>query len=120
MAGDWLFRILGRLAARDHNGEAARLCAACAEVTQMSGAGIMLLSGDVPRGSVCTTNEVSSLIEELQYTLGEGPCIDAHRHRTPVIEPDLADPGDTQVGRVLPVGGASGRPGRVRVPGGGR
>jgi hypothetical protein len=92
MAGDRLFRILGRLAARDDDGEAARLCAVCAEVTQMSGAGIMLLSGDVPRGSVCTTNEVSTLIEELQYTLGEGPCIDAHRHGTPVIEPDLADP----------------------------
>ena len=35
---------------------------------------------------------VSTLIEELQYTLGEGPCIDAHRQHTPVAEPDLADP----------------------------
>jgi hypothetical protein len=68
------------------------LCVVCAEVTQMSGAGIMLLTGGLPRGSVCTTNEVSTLIEELQYTLGEGPCIDAHRHHAPVIEPDLAHP----------------------------
>ncbi len=58
----------------------------------MSGAGIMLLSGEVPQGSVCTTDEVSALIEELQYTLGEGPCIDAHRLRAAVVEPDLADP----------------------------
>src|SRR3954452_8067007 len=92
MAGDRLFRILGRLAARDDNGEAARLCAVCAEVTQMSGAGIMLMSGDVPRGSVCTTNEVSALIEDLQYTLGEGPCVDAYHQDRPVLEPDLADP----------------------------
>ena len=35
------------------------------------------MSGDVPQGSLCTTNSVSSLIEELQYTLGEGPCIDS-------------------------------------------
>ena len=58
----------------------------------MSGAGIMLLVGDRPQGSVCTTNDVSMLIEELQYTLGEGPCIDAHREHAPVAEPDLADP----------------------------
>ena len=59
----------------------------------MSGAGIMLLAEDRPRGSVCTTDEVSAQIEELQYTLGEGPCVDAHRHHAPVIEPDLASPG---------------------------
>ena len=58
----------------------------------MSGAGVMLMSGDVPRGSVCTTNEVSALIEQLQYALGEGPCIDAHNQDRPVLEPDLANP----------------------------
>jgi hypothetical protein len=92
MPADRLLRILARLARDDGSGEASRLCAVCAEVTHMTGAGIMLLSGDVPQGSVCTTNEVSALIEELQYTLGEGPCIDAHRLRTPVVEADLADP----------------------------
>ena len=58
----------------------------------MSGAGVMLMSGDIPRGSLCTTNEVSHLIEELQYTLGEGPCVDAYRQDTVVTEPDLAEP----------------------------
>lgn len=70
----------------------AQLCAVCAEVTAMSGAGIMLMDGDLPRGTVCTTNDVSAVIEELQYTLGEGPCVDAFQHRHPVVEPDLADP----------------------------
>ncbi len=41
---------------------------------------------------MCTTNAISAVIEELQYTLGEGPCIDAYRLNVPVIEPDLADP----------------------------
>ena len=54
----------------------------------LTGAGIMLLWDDQPQGSVCTTNDVSSLIEDLQYTLGEGPCIDAHRQHTPIEEPD--------------------------------
>ena len=92
MPDDRVIRILSRLAADDGNGEATRLCAVCAEVTMMTGAGIMLLSGDIPQGSVCTTNSVSTLIEELQYTLGEGPCVDAHRQHTPIAEPDLANP----------------------------
>jgi hypothetical protein len=58
----------------------------------MSGAGIMLMSEDVALGSVCTTDEVSELIEDLQFALGEGPCVDAHHDGRPVLEPDLADP----------------------------
>ena len=58
----------------------------------MTGAGIMLMSGDIPRGSLCTTNGVSALIEQLQDALGEGPCVDAFTTDRPVIEPDLARP----------------------------
>src|SRR4051812_35909549 len=58
----------------------------------MTGAGIMLMSGDDPRGSICTTNDVSALVEDLQYELGEGPCVDAHHQARPVLEPDLAFP----------------------------
>jgi hypothetical protein len=64
----------------------------CAEVTGTTGAGIMLMSGDMPRGSVCTTDAVSDLIEQLQYALGEGPCIDASQDDRPALEPDLVDP----------------------------
>lgn len=70
----------------------ARLCEVSADVTTMTGAGIMLMSGDVARGSVCSSNPVSALIEELQYTLGEGPCVDAYDQDRPVSEPDLSDP----------------------------
>jgi hypothetical protein len=52
----------------------------------------MLMSGDIPRGSLCTSNGVSELIEDLQYTLGEGPCVDAYQQDRVVAEPDLADP----------------------------
>ena len=94
MSGDRLLRILGRLAV----GSAAepgpaRLCEVCADVSLMSGAGIMLMTGDEQRGSLCSSNDVSALVEELQYTLGEGPCVDAHQTDRPVLEPDLANPG---------------------------
>jgi hypothetical protein len=93
VAGDRLLRILARLSSGgDTAPGAARLCQVCADVAVMSGAGIMLMSGKMPGASVCTTNEVSALIEDLQYTLGEGPCVDAYHQDQPVLEPDLADP----------------------------
>ena len=76
--------------------ETQRLCDACAEVTGATGAGIMLMSGDISRGSVCTTDAVSALIEQLQYELGEGPCVDAYHHDRPVLEPNLAEPKMTR------------------------
>jgi hypothetical protein len=87
-----LQRILGELSAGQDVWSAARLCVACPGIVQVDGAGVMLMSGDISRGSLCTSNEVSRLIEDLQYTLGEGPCVDAYRQDMVVTEPDLAHP----------------------------
>jgi hypothetical protein len=93
VAGDRLLRILALLSSGGATEPGtARLCEVCADVTAMSGAGIMLMSGETPAGPVCSTNLISALIEELQYTLGEGPCVDAYHVDRPVLEPDLADP----------------------------
>ena len=93
MAGDRLLRILAKVSSGSTTEpEPARLCEVCADVSLMTGAGIMLMTGDTQQGSVCSSNAVSALIEELQYTLGEGPCVDAHQEAQPVLEPDLADP----------------------------
>ena len=89
-----LLRILARLEAGAPTGSGpTKLCEVCADVMTMTGAGIMLMSGDVARGSVCSSNEVSALIEDLQYTLGEGPCVDAYNDDRAVVEPDLAGAG---------------------------
>jgi hypothetical protein len=87
--------ILERLR-RDGGLDTQQLCAVCAEVTGAAGAGIMLMSGDVPRGSLCSTDAVSALIEQLQYDLGEGPCVDAYQQGWPVAEADLAAPDVTR------------------------
>src|SRR5258708_26534830 len=110
MAGDRLRRIMAQLSAGDGRRSSARLCLVSAEIIRMSGAGIMLMSGDVPQGSVCTTDEVSALIEDLQYELGEGPCVDAFRSDRVVVEPDLANPATRRwVGFAPPAVGAGGR-----------
>lgn len=90
-------RILSLLVDRDGPvPETKRLCDVCAEVTAMTGAGIMLMSGDVRRGSICTTDAVSARIEALQYAFGEGPCMDAYRDDRPVAAPDLREAGATR------------------------
>jgi len=93
VAEDRITQILAELARRVDGGHSsAGLCEVTTDIVGVSGAGVMLMANDVPRGSLCTTDAVSALIEELQYTLGEGPCVDAYLHDRVVLEPDLADP----------------------------
>jgi hypothetical protein len=93
VSADRLHRILAELSSGSSaEPGTARLCEVSADIAAVTGAGIMLMSGDVPRGSVCTSDKVSALVEELQYMLGEGPCVDAYRQGRPVLEPDLAHP----------------------------
>lgn len=93
MIGERRLRILSMLAGEiSPELETKRLCEVCAEVTGMTGAGLMLMDGDEPRGPVCATNQASALVEALQFELGEGPCVDAYLQDRPVLEPDLAAP----------------------------
>src|SRR6476659_782762 len=91
MAGTRRLQILERLVGEGAF-ETKRLCVVGADITQLTGAGIMLMSGDITSGSVCSSNEVSALIEQLQFDLGEGPCVDAYRDDRPVLEATLAYP----------------------------
>ena len=69
-----------------------RLCETCVEVLDVSGAGIMLMTDGEHRGTFGVSNATISVVEELQFTLGEGPCIDAFNTKQPVFEPNLVEP----------------------------
>src|SRR5688500_18938205 len=84
-------RILTELA--KGSGRAAQLCEVAAAVTAVSGAGIMVMSGDYPTGSICSSDAVSRALEDLQYELGEGPCVDAFASGQPTLVPDLGSAG---------------------------
>lgn len=92
MAGERRTKILALLASGGTEVAAHRLCSVAREVTDMTGAGLMLMAGDLPGGSACTSNRVSSLLEDLQFELGEGPCIDAFHADRPVLEANLLHP----------------------------
>jgi hypothetical protein len=91
MASDRVTPILDLLAAGSVDGELAHLCQVCAGVSRMSGASVTLMT-ERASVSVGTTNEISALLEDLQFTLGEGPGLDAYAEARPVLEPDLAHP----------------------------
>ena len=67
-----------------------RLCESAAAVLAMTGAGIALITpAGAHRLTVCSTDAVSALVEDLQFSYGEGPCVDAFNHDRPVGEADL-------------------------------
>lgn len=67
------------------------LCVASAAAIGVAGAGVILMSGGRALGSVCVSDPMTEAAEEAQYTLGEGPCVDAFRTKQPVLVPELAD-----------------------------
>ena len=75
-------------------GRMERLCSALTRNLPASGAGVSVLTGDSYRGGTVAAHGAGSRrLEELQFTLGEGPCIEAYASRKPVLEPDLVGNG---------------------------
>lgn len=66
-----------------------RLCRVCAEAIGVDGAGLSLMTDQLHRETIGASDDVAARIEELQLTLGEGPCIDAFTTGQPVLAPDL-------------------------------
>ena len=56
----------------------------------VSGVGLALMTERGPAGTVAATDVPALRLEDLQFTLGEGPCVDASRSGRPVLQPDLA------------------------------
>lgn len=72
----------------------AQLCAACLSALPVSGVGAALMTADGPSGVVlAATDERARELEELQFALGEGPCVEASGGGRPVLEPDLVAAG---------------------------
>ena len=62
----------------------------CARTLPVSGVGLALMTEDGPAGTVAASDSGALQLEELQFTLGQGPCVDASRTGRPVLVPDLA------------------------------
>jgi hypothetical protein len=67
-----------------------RVCAVGVDLLGVSGAGLTLMTKN-GLGAVWASDSASLAAEDLQFTLGEGPALDAFRSAAPALEPSLAD-----------------------------
>lgn len=70
-----------------------RLVEACASTLPVTGAGIIWMTDRGPGSMLAASNPKAGLLEDLQFTLGEGPCVDASQSGRTVSVPDLMTDG---------------------------
>jgi hypothetical protein len=75
-------------------GRMERLCSALRRHLPAQGVGVSVITDAKYGGTVAASDTVSRRLDELQFTLGEGPCLDAYASRRPVLEPDLSVHGN--------------------------
>lgn len=72
-------------------GRLQRLCRTATRSLAVSGVGVSVLSDVGAQVTAAASEPRFDRIEELQFTVGEGPCIDAFSSRQPVLSPDLEE-----------------------------
>jgi hypothetical protein len=66
------------------------LCDDAAQDSRTDGAALAVLTRQAhSRELIYATDPLAQQLDELQYTLGEGPCFDAYLHDTPQFHPNL-------------------------------
>lgn len=73
----------------DDRALAQRICRACIAGLDVDGAVLSLLTATVSRTTLWASDATAELIEELQFTLNEGACMEAATTGRPVLVPDL-------------------------------
>jgi GAF domain-containing protein/ANTAR domain-containing protein len=83
---------------RDEAGDhllAQRICAACTAGLDIDGAAISLLTASAAREILYATDVTAELLEDLQFTLNEGACMEAAVTGRPVLVADVRDSTET-------------------------
>lgn len=65
-------------------------CQACVQALEAVGAGVSMIRGPELREPVYATDARSEELDELQFTLGQGPSVDASAGNRPVLVADLS------------------------------
>lgn len=75
---------------------ANRLCEACVLLLDVDAAAISLVFDGATAGTLGSSGNSAQVYDELQFTYGEGPCLDAVSLHAPVIVVDLAQPEEAR------------------------
>jgi hypothetical protein len=72
------------------------LCKACVDLFEVDEAAISLIFDGANSGTLGASSAKAWAFDELQFTYGEGPCLDSVEHRGPVVVVDLADTSEVR------------------------
>ncbi len=75
---------------------ADRLCEACVLLLDVDAVAISLVFDGASSGTLGSSGRAARMYDELQFTLGEGPCLDSVMRRIPILVVDLADPEEAR------------------------
>lgn len=75
---------------------ADRLCETCVVVLDIDAAAISIVFDGASSGTLGASGELARRCDELQFILGEGPCLDSVAQRIPILVVDLADPEEAR------------------------
>jgi hypothetical protein len=79
----------------DDRSLAQQICQACVDGLDIDGAALSLLTSSVCRETLWATDATAELLEDLQFTLNEGACMEAAATGNPVLVPDLHHSAET-------------------------
>lgn len=87
-------RVLKEIVAHDERPGLDQLCEACVRVLDIDGMSLAVISGQAIRETLCARGRNALQIDQLQFTVGEGPCLEACSAGRPRSVPDLLDGTD--------------------------
>jgi hypothetical protein len=89
--------LAGGVVGADDRSLAERICRACIAGLDVDGAAISVLTASVARETLWASDPIAELLEDLQFGLNEGACMQAAQTGSPVLVPDLGE--GTEVAR---------------------
>lgn len=92
---DRVSRVMGTFAANRATGQPRSVCSVSVDLLGVSATCVTLMNG---RNStpVCASDDRATRLDDLQYSLGEGPSPDAYSRNLPIYEPDLGGPSPSR------------------------
>jgi GAF domain-containing protein len=89
MDGERLSRVAATLDEVSDRPVLDRFLVLATELLSVTAATVAVISDGQHRGSLAVSDPGYAAVDDLQFSLGEGPCLDARRWAHPVLVPDL-------------------------------
>lgn len=93
---DFEFRVLDALGDARGLEAADRFCKACVGLLDIDAVAVSIVFDGANMGTYGASGAQARKYDELQFIVGEGPCLDPVANRAPVLVADLADPAENR------------------------